>query len=330
VCIEIMSAVHLSSVDLNLLVVLDALLETRSTTLTAKRLGRTQPAMSHALRRLRAALEDPLFVRSGSALEPTSFALSLAAPLRRIITGAEAIFRGGRGAVEPGRLERTFRVGGSDVFGIAILPHLVQRLGRVAPRVDIDVRPSSDATLETQLERRQIDAAFGTRFRSAGVSATEVGTEDMVILLRKGHPALAKKLDIDVYCALDHVVVTPRGTPGSAMDSALDAIGRARRVALRVPHFSAAVLVVSRSDLITTLPRSFARAFRALVRFETRELPVESPIYPFQIAVAKARAGEPEIAWLADELVNAARQGLDSRGVGGGRRVDRRAPGRGG
>jgi DNA-binding transcriptional LysR family regulator len=308
-----MSTVHLSTVDLNLLVVLDALLETRSTTLTARRLGRTQPAMSHALARLRAALDDPLFVRSGAALEPTSFALSLATPLRRVVTGAEAIFRGARGGVDPARLERTFRVGGSDVFGIAILPHLVQRLRRAAPLVDVEVRPTAEATLESQLERRQIDAAFGTRFRSAGISATEVGTEDMVILLRKGHPALAKRIDLDVYCALDHVVVTPRGAPGSAIDSALDTIGRARRVALRVPHFSAAVLVVSRSDLITTLPRSFARAFRAIARFVTRELPLESPIYPFQIGVAKARAGEPEIVWLADELVKAARQGLGER-----------------
>jgi DNA-binding transcriptional LysR family regulator len=305
-----MNVAHLLGVDLNLLVVLDMLLATRSTTSAAKKLGRTQSAISHSLARLRESLGDELFVRRGTHLEATSYAEAVGPRVRLLLEGAEAIFAGPGSLIDPAELRATFTIGGTDVFGAAMLPRLVARLREVAPKVDIDVRSAIETPLESMLERREIDAAFGLRFRSSALTIAEVGSEDMVVVLREGHPVLRKKLTLDRYCALDHIVVAPRAQPGSPIDTALSALGRSRRVALRVPHFVPAVLTASQSDLVTTLPRSFVAALGRLAPFATRDVPLESPRFTFQVAVSKARAAEPVMAFLAAELVGACRDAM--------------------
>jgi DNA-binding transcriptional LysR family regulator len=307
-----MNVAHLLAVDLNLLLVLDTLLATRSTTATAKKLGRTQSAISHSLARLRDSLGDDLFVRRGQRLEPTSHAESIAPRLRVLLEGADSIFSGPGELVDPAELRATFSIGATDVFGAAMLPRLVARLRKAAPKVDLEVRSSGETPLESMLERREIDAAFGLRFRSSALSITEVGSEDMVVVFRSGHPALGRKLTVDRYCALDHIVVAPRGQPGSPIDAALHALGRSRRVALRVPHFVSAVLAASQTDLVTTLPRSFVAALGRLAPIAIREVPLESPRFTFQVAISKARVAEPAMAFLAGELVAACREVLQS------------------
>lgn len=307
-----MNVAHLSNIDLNLLVVLDAMLATRSTTAAARKLGRTQSAVSHALARLRDAFGDPLFVRSGVRLEPSTFALSLHDPLAQVLAGVTQIFGGEREVFDPGTLKRSFAIGASDVFGMAALPGIIARIRKLAPGVDLDVRAAVESSLDELLEKRTIDVAYGTRFKTSAVTTFDVGEEDLVLLMRRGHPASARRISLPVYCGLDHIVVAPRGQPGSAIDTVLNRLGRTRRVALRVPHFGTAVLVASRTDLVTALPRSFARALRGVGRLAPRELPFESPRYAFQVAVARPRAFEPAIRWLASELAASIRQSLNT------------------
>lgn len=303
-----MNAVHLASLDLNLLLVLHVLLGTRSTTAAARKLGRTQSAVSHALRRLRRALGDPLFVRAGGSLVPTTLATSLEGPVASVLEASERIFRGPPGAFDPARLEQTFSIRATDLFGLAVLPRLVTRLQKTAPGVDVELRAGGDASMEDQLERRELDVAFGARFRGGNLVIVEVGRQDMVVVLRKGHPAASRRLTLDTYCRLHHVVVAPRGEPGSAIDTALAPLGRRRRVVLRVPHFATGVLVASRSDLVTTLPRSFARALRGIATYLERELPLPSPLFTFQVATARARESEPALAWFTGQVVAACRE----------------------
>ncbi len=305
-----MSTIHLSAFDLNLLVVLDALLATRSTTAAARRLGRTQSGVSHALARLREVLGDPLLVRSGTRLQPTTLALSLLRPLAEALGQVEGIFRGDQAPFDPSKLRRSFAVGATDVFGISVLPLLVAQITKAAPGVDIDVRAGGEQPLEQALERGEIDVAFGTKWKRTALATTDVGHEDMVVILRPGHPAARRKLTLDAYCALKHVVVAPRGLPGSAVDTVLGPLGRTRRVMLRVPHFAAAALVVSRSDLVCTLPRSFVRNLRTLARLVERELPFKSPEFAFQVAVTRARADEPALAWFVGQVAEACRETL--------------------
>ena len=231
-----MSTVHpLSAVDLNLLVVLDELLRVRSTTKAAHRLGRTQSAVSHALARLRVAFRDPLFVRAGAALRPTTVAERLELPLRQLLSDAEAVVSRSGGAFDASKLERTFVLGGTDYAEIILLPHLLPRLRREAPGVNLVTRFFGD-DVDRALQNRELDLAYGASLRAlSGITVQKVADVPMAMLLRRGHPALRTRLTPQRYARLDHVLVTPRGLPGSSVDSALEPLGLTRRVVLRMP-----------------------------------------------------------------------------------------------
>src|SRR5262249_12523893 len=138
---SVMSDFHqLAQVDLNLLVVLDDLLRSRSTTVTAKRLGRTQSAVSHALARLRAMFDDPLLIRAGSVLKPTASAERMQAPLRDALLHAAALVTGSSTAFEPARVDRTFIIACADYAEVILMPRLLPVLRRQAPGVDVVTR----------------------------------------------------------------------------------------------------------------------------------------------------------------------------------------------
>jgi DNA-binding transcriptional LysR family regulator len=304
----IMSRVHdLAGVDLNLLVVLDELLRARSTTLAARRLGRTQSAVSHALARLRDALGDPLFVRAGAALRPTPFAEGLAAPLADVLHGAAALLTRSRVAFDPAALERTFALSCTDLAEITILPRLVPALRRDAPGVDVVTRFLGD-DVERAVQGREVDLGIGTRLRPlAGVVVEPLVEEPMTILLRRGHPALEGRLTPKRYAALDHALVTPRGLPGSSVDSALEPLGLARRVVLRLPHFAAAALVVAKTDLVVTVPESLARELGKRLGLVARPVPVPLPKVAFLVAYSATFRDDPGHRFVRERVMAAAR-----------------------
>jgi DNA-binding transcriptional LysR family regulator len=130
------AAVQLKNIDLNLLVVLDDLHTTRSTTTTARRLGRTQSAISHALARLRDVFDDPLFVRSGRALAPTATALALAGPLHELLERTQTLVQTGA-SFDAARLARTFTMASTDFFDTVVLPRALPALLREAPSTSV-------------------------------------------------------------------------------------------------------------------------------------------------------------------------------------------------
>lgn len=305
-----MHRVHdLARVDLNLLVVLDALLEARSTTLVGKRLGRTQSAVSHALGRLREALGDPLFVRAGAALRPTARAEALARPVRELLERAQAVFEGKGPAFDPARLERTFVLAGSDYAEVLLLPTLLPRLRAAAPGVDLVTRMFGD-DVDLAVQAGEVDLAFASRFRPlAGLVAEEARRDDLVVLMRQGHPASRGKLTLARYVKLDHALVTPRGLPGSAVDTALELRGLARRVVLRLPHFSAAAAVVTRTDVVVTLPRGFAQRAAKDLALAVRPLPLDVPGFTFFVGYGAGVVADPAHRWFRGEVLRAARAG---------------------
>jgi DNA-binding transcriptional LysR family regulator len=312
--IPIMNGVHhLRGLDLNLLVVLAELLRTRSTTAAARQLGRTQSAVSHALGRLRKLLRDPLFVRVGGALQPTSLAEGLEGPLREVIEQAGAIFAGHHGAFDPSRLERTFVIAGTDLSEVIMMPRLLPRLREEAPGVALTSRFLGD-DLERALLAREVDLVFGTRFRAlAGVVVQTVGHEPMVMLAREGHPHARKGLSTAQFAALDHVVVTPRQMPGSAVDAALEPLGHRRRVVLQLPHFVAAAVIVARTDLVLTVPRLLARSLRGMLPLREIPLPFAMPGFSFAIAFHARHQDDPAHAWLRQAVVDACRPAMRAR-----------------
>jgi len=298
---------HLAQVDLNLLVVLDELLRARSTTVAARRLGRTQSAMSHALARLRSTFGDPLLVRAGPALRPTALAERIQAPLRELLLQTRALVTGASAAFDPSTLERTFVVAGADYAEVILMPRLLPVLRREAPGVDVVTRFLGD-DLERAVQAREVDLGFGTRSRAlSGIVDETVSQAELVVLMRRGHPALRRPLTAPAYAALDHVLVTPRGLPGGAVDTALEPLGLRRRVVLRMPHFAAAALVVAKTDLVVTLPADFARELADELDLVIRPIPFAAPGFAFSISYSTSFADDPAHRWFRGHVAAAAR-----------------------
>ena len=291
---QAMKRVHLGSVDLNLLVTLDALLREGSATKAARRLAKTQSAISHALARLRDAFGDPLFVRVGATLRPTPRAEALREPLSELLERAAGLLGAGDD-FDPARLERTFSVGSNDLLENTAFPLLLDRLTAEAPKVSVIARPTGDE-IERLLQTRFVDLAFVTRLHTeAGVIVEHLFDDQLELLLRKGHPALRRPIDLDAYCALHHVFVAPRGHAGGPVDDALEKRGRRRHVAFRTPSFTAALRVVAATDLVCALPSRYARTAPGVI--VTRPLPLPEIKHAFRLAWSAALDADPGHLW---------------------------------
>lgn len=301
-----MNAAHLAQLDLNLLVVLHELLTTRSTTLAARRLGRTQSAVSHSLRKLRETLNDPLLVRSGATLTLTERAEALLPPLVETLSGAETLFSRASGKFDPSRLERTFVLAGTDFAELVILPRLLPKIRREAPGVEVRCRYFAD-DIDRAIQAREVDAGFGTRFRELpGVLVQKLFDDQLVCVLRKGHPA-GKSLDLERFLKLDHVLVAPRGLPGSPVDTELERMNLRRRVVLSLPHFLPALLTVAKTDMVVSMPGRFIADMAEIVPIQVLPLPLDIPAFRFTLAFAAALRDDPAQRWFRAQVTKATR-----------------------
>jgi len=246
---------QLSSVDLNLLVALDALLEEGSVTGAARRVALSPSAMSHALARLRAILDDPILVRTGSRMVPTDLARDLRLDVRMALDHARAAFAT-TFTFDPSHYARIFRVSAPDDVQVMVLPHLLRRLAETAPGVEIDMSPGrGDAETFKQLEGGGVDAAIGPFSKTPRAIRAAVFFETRIAcLVRRGHPRIGDELTLEAYLAEDHIAIAQEG--GSYVPIDLDRIiERARsprRVVARVSSLQVAPLVVAQTDLICT------------------------------------------------------------------------------
>jgi DNA-binding transcriptional LysR family regulator len=275
-----MHAVHIEAFDLNLLLAFDALWTERHVTRAARRIRLTQSAMSHALGRLRAQLDDPLFQPTPRGVTPTARAHALAPAIGEAL----AIVR--RAVEEPARfspaaLERTFTVGTTDYGELVLLPRLFTRLQREAPRVRLVVRPA-DGTGARELLSGEHDLVLGVGApQGNGLRGEMLFTDSFASLLRAGHPAARRPLTLARFVELPHVLVSPQGRGDSAVDAALRERKLSRRLMLRVPHFLSAPLVIAESDAIITLPERVARAVAAQHRLVMKKPPLPLPGFSF-------------------------------------------------
>jgi DNA-binding transcriptional LysR family regulator len=307
ICISIMHTANIGAIDLNLLVALQALLTERHVTRAAARMGLTQPAMSHALGRLRTTLGDPLLVRGQSGLQLTARAASLVDPLDRLLRDASALLAAP--TFDPKTSTRRFRIATSDYMEIVLMPRFLEHLSEEAPNIDIVMVRHAQGT--AQLDEGEADLMMvppGPLERS-DTRAQRILDEKFVCVVRADHPTVGKKMTLDRYVELGHVLVSPRGDGVGLVDHALAKVGRTRRVAVVVPHFLVAPFLVERTDYVLTVAARIARSLLPAVKLKLLPVPAELDLPGFDVRVVwhERDHADPAHAWLRTRIATVAR-----------------------
>ena len=205
---SIIHAVNISSVNLNLLPVLDALLAERSVSRAGARLGLSQPAVSNALAQLRTLLGDPLLIRRAGGMVPTDRALALVQPVRSALLAVEQTLAP-PAAFDPATARRAFVVMTNDFVAFAMLPRLLARLQREAPGVRLHVRAFQEHVVPAELDRGDADLSLGfAPSLPAGHQAVDLFRDRFVFIARKGHPGVPGRITLSRYTRLAHVLVS--------------------------------------------------------------------------------------------------------------------------
>ncbi|MFC0512325.1 LysR family transcriptional regulator [Asaia spathodeae] len=298
------------TLDLNLLRALDMLLEEGSVTRTAERLGVTQPAVSNMLTRLRDHFGDPLLVRTQRGMTPTTRALDLVSPLKRILCEISTLCQ--PDAFDPVSASFVVSVAATDYALQVVLLPFIARLRHEAPGITVAVYPLHDCRLQEQLEKGQLDMALITpETCPPDMLSLTLFHEEYICAARKNHPDANGQMTLDQYCAADHIIVSYEGGQlCGATDRQLKALGRRRRVALSVPNFLALPELLLKTDLITMAPRRLLLGRRDLALFPPPS-PLTVPGFDKILAWHCRTDSDPRYRWVREQL----RSMSDDRGL---------------
>jgi DNA-binding transcriptional LysR family regulator len=249
---------NLKSLDLNLLVALDALLLEANVSRAAMRIGLSQPATSHALQRLRDLIGDPLLVRTGARMELTPRAQALRGPLAQALDQVRSLFVPDE--FDAASSERQFRLMMPDLAVELLMPPLMEKITRVAPNVRIDVVPWRGSAIFSAEFARTIDLVISIGNAFKAFHRQLLYTDSDALAVRRGHPAAAKLKKRDAFLEARHVAVVIRGQNEDLIDGWLRTKGIERRIALVVPGYIEALHVAARTDLVAFVPQRLIAA----------------------------------------------------------------------
>jgi DNA-binding transcriptional LysR family regulator len=291
---------NVRDVDLNLLRVFDAVLRERGVTAAAAGLGLTQPAVSNALARLRGVFGDALFVRTPGGMDATPFARGLAEPVRQALALLESALAHGPG-FDPAAATRAFRFYMSDLGQIEFLPPLIERVQREAPGVRLEAVALEIEDIAAALAAGALDLAVGFLPGLAPpVRRRALFRDPYVCLMRADHPV--KVLSKKAFLRASHALVTYRGGH-RVVEEALERAGLARRIALRLPHFTVVPMVLERTDLVCTLPARVARVFERRGKLKSLPPPVAIPPADVGVHWHERFESDPGNRWLRELVV---------------------------
>jgi DNA-binding transcriptional LysR family regulator len=297
-------------VDLNLLIALDALLEENSVAAAADRLHLSPPAMSRTLSRIRRATGDDILVRSGRTMTPTPRALELREETRELVRRGTAVLTPPR-TLDLDALDRVFTIRSHDALACALAPSLTAATA-AAPGVQIRLlaEPSADVA---DLARGHTDAEIGAAGPARPeIAAETIGSDQMAVIVRAGHPLADGELTPERLAAADHVTVSRRGRLHGVIDDALAERGLSRRVVAALPTSSAALDLAARSDLVTTVAEQVCRPVWTRLGLVARPFPFPVPPVPVIVTWHHRNDTDPAHAWLRAQLRHALRAILDA------------------
>jgi len=279
-----MAGIHrmnLQAIDLNLLLVLEALVEERNVTRAARRIGLSQPAMSNALARLRRTFDDPLLVRNADGMVPTPVAQSLITPVRAALSQLRAALEE-KPAFDPSSSERTFHLLTNDYAEIALLAPLAE---------------SFDLAIGFYPDALTLDA----RLRSETLWA-----EENVCIVSSRHPAIRGKLTLRQYAEAGHVAVFYKAQGPGVIDTLLEQRGYSRKAVMQVPHFASVPFLVSGTDLIATVPVRLARQFSRQLKLQILPVPLSLPQFRLTLLWHERHHTDPAHRWMRNFIIEMA------------------------
>lgn len=305
------------TLDLNLLRVFDRVMTDGSLTRAAAELSMTQPAASHALKRLHQAVGEPLFVRTAFGMKPTARAEALWPQVRDALASLREALAPEH--FDPRRGDAVFRLAMADATAALLAPPLLNALQAEHARVSVRLLPLTTRDPRRLLLEGEADLAIGhfpvavaalvSEGPSTGLRHQHLYDSRYVCVMRRGHPLAKQALTLDDYCAAEHLLVSFSGRPHGMMDQALAALGRRRHIVLTVNQFFTAGRVVTQSDLLTVLPERFVPATGYADQLVTRELPFQMDPVSVQMLWPLRLDADAAQRWLRGHLLRAATQG---------------------
>ena len=294
---------HISRIDLNLFVVFEAIYTEASVSGAARQLNLSQPAISHALGRLRLLLDDPLFARQGHAMVPTPLARSMIEAVRASLRALQVTLNK-QDRFDPASSAKQFTLALRDVLETTVLAPLMARVCTSAPRVDVAAVQVERRDLESELAAGTLDCAIDVLLPLASqIRRTRIGGDKYVVLARRGHPLLQGGLDLERYLQQGHVLASSRRHGPGLEDFELSRLGLQRRVRLRCQHYLAACRVVSQSDLVLTMPEAYARLINGQFDNQILPFPLEMPPLDIYLYWHEDVDNDPANAWLREQIM---------------------------
>jgi DNA-binding transcriptional LysR family regulator len=297
---------NLNSLDLNLLVALDALLREANVSRAAMRIGLSQPAASHALQRLRDLIGDPLLVRTGARMELTPRAQALRGPLAQALDQVRALFV--PDGFDASTSERQFRLMMPDLAVELLMPPLMAKITKIAPNVRIDVVPWRGPAIFTAEFARTIDLVISIGNAFSGFHRQLLYTDSDALAVRRGHPVGAKLKRREIFLDARHVAVVIRGQSQDLIDTWLRAKGIERRIALVVSGYLEALHVTARTDLVAFVPRRLISALSKQLSLSSVAPPLDPGIdEQFMFYPTRAQM-DPGSVWLRNIMLGIGRE----------------------
>ncbi|MGE4336127.1 MAG: LysR family transcriptional regulator [Pigmentiphaga sp.] len=292
----------LRGLDLNLLIIFQYLLEERSLSAVARRMNLSQPAVSHALRRLRTAFDDELFVRTAAGMQPTPLAERLAEPVAEALALLSSMLEV-RDAFDPATSRRRFTLALSDVGEIHFMPELVALCARLAPGVRIDVVRTTGAELRRSMEAGRVDIAVGV-FENLGAGFFQrlLFRQGYLTLLQRDHPLAGAEISREAFLASEHLIVT-QAAPYGQINEALRRAGVNLSRHFSVPHFGAVPYIVADSALLATVPRKLAEVVAPRFGLATVPPPIRIPWLQTHVFWTRRLHRDAGHQWLRQQII---------------------------
>jgi DNA-binding transcriptional LysR family regulator len=284
--------------DLNLLIVFDAIYKARNATKAGEEIGLSQPAMSHALARLRRMFNDPLFIKQPRGFHPTPYAEQISGTLLQSLSAIRGTLEKAR--FDPAKSSRIFRLAMTDIGEQVLLPALCTRLSALASGIRIETCQPPVRELREAMASGSVDLALGHIPQLiAGFHQRRLYRSEYVCIVRKGHPSINASLSLKQYREALHAVPYSTATAhGETIEKAILSPRVKGKISVRLTHFLALPAIISSSNLIATIPINFAESIRSLVDIWVLPPPIDLPGFDVKLYWHERAHAEPGNQWL--------------------------------